>query len=260
VSLPAMRLAVARLLTDPAYQARFFAAREEAAAEFGLTREEFAALRTLDRRKLAITTEGFAGKRLEPLNESFPLTLAAMGAHDPDAARRYLASTPHPANLEMEAASLGSYLAHAEVGPPHVRRYLLDLRDAEWALARAPRPRGLASYRFVPDALRPRRTPFVPVVDLRGALGSPALASGPMILPREYPEAPQRALVVRLPGGIATELLTPEREALLAACDGVRTLRDLAAQFGPSAEAAVAAWLRTRAVDDASAIIGSISS
>ena len=245
-----MRAAVARLLTDARYQQAFFAAPPGAADEFGLTPDEFAQLRQLDARKLGITTEGFSGKRLERVASSFPLTLAALQATASDAPLRYLAQTVFPPDERAERETFAEYLRHGGDWAPHVRRSLLDLADAEAALAaRGPSP-PLPALRLRPDATRPRRTPLAAPVHLRGPIERALAAGRP---PDDYAESPRDALVLREGRALRVEPLDDARLALLAACDGTRTVADLARAHAGDAAGILEGWLVRGIVDDASA-------
>ena len=243
-----MRAAVARLLTDARYQRSFFDAAPEAAGDFGLTPDEFAQLRRLDARKLGITTEGFSGKRLERVASAFPLTLAALQATAPDAALRYLAQTAFPPDERAERETFLAYLRHADAWPAPLRRCLLDLADAEAALARRGPAPPLPALRLRPDVTRPRRTGLAQPVRLRGPLEA-ALALGRA--PDDYPESPRECLVLREGRALRIEPLHDARLRLLAACDGTRTVAELLEAHGPDAPALLEGWLARGVLDAA---------
>ncbi len=250
MTLGAMRAVVARLFTEPDYLARFFADPADAHAAHGLAPDEFAALRTLDVRTLGITSEGYAGKRFERVASAFPSTLLALERLDPEAKARYLAETPYPPN---EAGERATFLAHVRQGrgpTPDAQRFLEDLADLEQLLFESPRPAGLPSYRYRPEATRPRRTPFAILLAARGPLpkGLDALPSG---FPAAYARAPRDFLVLRDGPGFALEDVTGPLSTLLAACDGTRTVEALARDLGPATAPAIERWLRYRVVDDA---------
>ena len=234
-----MRAAVARLLTDAAYQKRFFAAPADAAEAFGVSPEEFAQLRRLDARKLGITTEGFSGKRLERVASAFPLTLAALRATAPDAHLRYLAQTAFPRDEAAERDTFLRYLQHADAGPAPLRRCLLDLADAEALLARRGPAPPLPALRFRAST-RPQRTPLAEPLVLRGPLED-ALRLGRA--PPDYPERPRECLVLREGRALRVEPLDDARRKLLDACDGTRTVQDLARAHGEDAVPLLEAWL-----------------
>ncbi len=83
MTLEARRRVVARLLTDRVYQARFFSADPGAPGEHGLTSEEMRSLRALDPRRLAISSEGYMGKRFERVASAYPRTLEMLERLDP---------------------------------------------------------------------------------------------------------------------------------------------------------------------------------
>lgn len=245
-----MKGAVARLLTDPAYQERFFGDDPSRHAEHGLSADEFAALRRLDRRKLGITSEGYAGKRFERVESAFPLSLALLEALDPRARGRYLAETAFPPNEEVERATFRAHLAQRRDVGDDARRLLLDLADLEALLYEAPRP-GLPSYRYRPEKNRPRVTPHALRLRTRGPLRE-ALALLPAAAPRAYADAPSEWLVLRQGRAVELEPLEESRRALLEACDGARTTVELSSRFGEEAVAVVERWLRFQVVEDAS--------
>lgn len=244
-----MRLVVARLLTDPSFQERFFADGPERAEAHGLTRAEAETLLSLDRRKLAITCEGYSGKRLERVMTVMPLALAALERSASDGALRYLASTRHATSEDAEAEAFLAFLRHSALPDPDARRFLVDLARVERALHARTRPKAPPAYRYRPELVRPKATGHAPIVRLEGALGE-GLGSPPTI-PPTYPHAPQAALVLPRRGGVRVEELTDAKARLLEACDGTRTVGQLVAALGPEAEPVLAQWLALQVVHDA---------
>lgn len=137
MTLDARQRVVARLLTDPAYQAAFFSADPGAAAQHGLTEDEMRTLRVLDRRRLAISSEGYMGKRFERVESTYPRTLALLDRVDPRTRGDYLATTPFPPSEPAELATFRAYVAREGVRPAPVQRLVLDLADLETLLAGA---------------------------------------------------------------------------------------------------------------------------
>lgn len=251
MTLEAMQAVVARLLTDAAYQRRFFAASPGEAAEHGLTPEEFAVLRRLDAAKLGITVEGYAGKRLERVASAFPRTLAALDAVESGARFRYLERTDFPPD---EAAERATFLAYVRTGggwPEAAHRFARDLAALEVLLYDHPPPTGLPSYRWRPEVLRPRRSPQALTLATRGPLDLGLAEAEQGRPPTTYLEEPHEFLVLREGAAVRLEDLAGPAGALLRACDGAQTVAALAARFGPAAEAAVERWLRLRVVGDA---------
>jgi hypothetical protein len=250
MTLAAMRLVVAKLLTDLAYQRRFFAASPQQAGEHGLTAEEFQALRQLDPRSLGITTEGYAGKRLERVESAFPRTLRALEVLEPGARWRYLQGTSFPPGDAEERAA---FHAHVRAGAggrgAEAQRFLEDLADLEALLYAAPQPR-LPSYRYRPEATRPRAAPGLLRLRTRGPLAAWVEAASPPG-PGAYSPQPAECLVHRDGPRVVCEPLGPAGEALLQACDGSRTVADLVARFGAPADEALQRWFRWGAVEDA---------
>jgi len=240
-----VQAAIARLLTSREQQAEFFAAPEEAAPRFGLTREEFRALRRIDPRKLGISSEGYAGKRFERVESAFPRTFRALDALVPGARGAYLAATRFPANEEEEHATFLAHVAAGEGWPAPTQRLLRDLADLEALLARNPPPPGLARYRMQPDLLRPRVHALLALAT-RGPLADALDAAPDALAGLAYPDAPSECLVLRQGPEIRLQPLTPALRALLADCSGERTLADLEARHGPTTTPLVEAWLRAR--------------
>lgn len=143
MTLAAMRLVVARLLTDRAYQRRFFAASPAQAGEHGLTAEEFGALHRLDPRSLGITTEGYSGKRLERVESAYPRTLRALEALEPGARWRYLQGTSFPPGDAEERAAFHAHVRSGGAG---------GARGAE--AQRFLDPYGMATHGFGAEELR----------------------------------------------------------------------------------------------------------
>lgn len=250
MTLDAMRYAVARLLTDTAYQKRFFADAPAKAAAHGLTEDEFRALAQLDPRKLGITTEGYAGKRFERVESAFPRTLRALDTLDKGARWRYLQSTSFPKGDAEERAAFAGFL-RAGGRAPDAQRFLEDLAGLELLLYEAPPPK-LPSYRYRPDATRPRRAASLLRLRTRGPLAA-FLEVPDRPAPDAYPAAAVEVLVHRDGSRVLLEPLEGPAAQLLAACDGTSTVADLAARFGPDADARLRSWFRLGAVEDASA-------
>lgn len=241
MSLAQRQLAVARLLTDPAWRARFFAP-DATPEDFDLADEDFRVVRQLDPRRLDVVSEGYMGKRLERIASSFPRTLALLLAVEPGARGDYLAQTAFAADDAAERASFSAWLARRLDPDSDAGRLLLDALDVETALAAAP-PAALASAAPLPDDARPRlRSRLVPV---RGPLVQ-VLDAG--ALPPRYPDEPGHVAALRRPEGPAVLALDAATRALLEACDGERDVAALLARFGPGARGALEGWARLGAL------------
>ena len=246
MTLEQMQSAVASLLTDPAYRARFFAADERDAAGLGLDAVEFRLLRSLDPRRLGIVSEGYQGKRLERVVGAFPRTLDAIRRLRPSAVGEDLLRWPHAPTAEDERESFRAWVATEAARAP-MGRLLADLAGLDWALYSTPLP-PFPRYRWRPDALRPRRRPDAVLLRARGPLG-PWLSG-----PRDamYPEDPAEWLVHREGAQFRLERLSVGASQLRAACDGASTVTQLSARFGPTTPTIIQTWLAASIIEDAS--------
>ena len=170
MTLEARQRVVARLLTDPAYQRAFFSADPGAAPEHGLTDDEMRTLRALDPRRLAISSEGYMGKRFERVESVYPRTFALLERLDPRTRGDYLATTPFPPSDAAELATFRAYAAREGVRPAPAQRMVLDLADLETLLHAAG------------GGVLPTRGPLDAALDGR-------------IEPAAYPDAPARFTV-----------------------------------------------------------------
>lgn len=235
--LAEQRACAARLLTDAVYREAFFAAPPHASALFGLTAEEFRLLRMLDASRLAISSEGYAGKRFERLVGAFPRLLPLLDAHARGWRGGYLATTAFPPTEADEYATLQRFLATM----PHPGSHAFqDVADLEW---------GIFSRR--PGALV-APPPIDPEAPLRPAEGSVALSMrGPLprllageVGPAEYPPEPSRWLVTRRVPTLALEPLEGARAQAWDAAASGRSLHEVTALAGQTGAEAVAAWWR----------------
>jgi hypothetical protein len=230
----------ARLVTDPGFRARLFAGEDPGG--LGLSADEAAVLRRLDPDRLGIVAEGYAGKRLEAVESAFPRTLALLEPWRPGARRRYLESTPFPADDGAERATFRAFAA-ADAPEGWRRRLAADLALVEEAVHALPlpAPRGY----WMRDGLRPRRTASAWAGTVSGPLHQALDGSD-----GGYPERPVRVLALRAHDGLRLEPLDEAGAWLWDSCSGGPTLADLRAQR-PGSEARLESWLRLGAVEDA---------
>lgn len=247
-----MQAAIARLLTDSRFQESLYEARPEDAPRLGLDADELGLLRKLDRRKLGISSEGYAGKRFERVEGAFPISLQILGATGRGARYQYLARTAFPHTEDAEHDTFLAYVHGSHDWAPDLHRLLQDTAELEIALFRTPRPRGLPSYRWRPEHVRPQRTSHAITLALRGPLGAvlPRLGQG---IPAEYPAEPRTWLALRHGPSIQLEPLDGEVGDLWSACDGTVTLAQLRDELGAWAEKHVQRWLDAQYVVDAAA-------
>ena len=236
MSLADQQRVVARLMMSAPYRRAFFAAPPDAHAEYGLGPEEFAALKGLDERRIALFNGVFAMKRFDYLVAAFPRTLALLESLDPQTRARYAEEVPLVDEREVEYANFHRW-ARARAVPPEAKPRLEALADFErLARSRPLAPRG-RPFRLAAET-RPR--PSGAAVVAAFPLDLPALLDGADADPR-----PTRVLAWNDEGRARAERLDPEREALLLACDGTATLAVLEEKFGPDARACVGRWMES---------------
>ncbi len=264
MSMEAMQVVAAKLLTDHEYRASFFDAPPNAFADHGLERAEFLVLRMLDASKLDIVSEGYVGKRWDVIGSVFPRTLDALAHFCPGARQTYLESTSTPANDTEERAAFRTFLDETIDVATDERRYLCDLAHLDGALHDHPLPAGLPEYRFRPESTKPRRAadaitlavagPLEHHIGLRTNTSAPRLEASSSPLPWSYSESPRNLLVLREGGSFTLELLDDNQAALLASCDGTQTVAALVQAHGTDADNRLRTWFRHRIVEDAASV------
>lgn len=245
MSLAEQQRVMVQLMMSAPFRRAFFAAPPDAHAQYGLTPDEFQALRRIDERRVAVFNQVYAGKRFDYLNAAFPRTLALLEARDPLVRARYAEEVPLVDDARVEFANFHRW-ARARPVPPEERARLEALCDWERLARTLPlAPRG-RPFRLADD-VRPLATGCAVPVDLAADVtllaegrepGAAAASSASGVAP-----GPARVLVWNDEGKARAERLDPSREALLAACDGKSTLAELVSRFGAEARDPLARWL-----------------
>lgn len=234
---------VAKLIMSPQFRKKFFAAPASGHAEFGLSSEEFGALRRLDQKLIAFLGGGFVIKRFEYLDPAFPRTLALLEDHfDRDVRQRYAAEVPMSADHSAELAAFHTW-AHRVVVEPPVRTLLISLADLEHEartrqMVRRPlQLRRLAETKPVAAGVHTVASFDADIVECEESRAR----SGRFPIPA--PGGPVRLLVWNDEGRACFERLDDLSARLLFACDGTRDCTALVEEFGGWAEAKLQQWL-----------------
>lgn len=233
MGLDALRTAMARALTNPEFLVRLMGGDASAAHEAGLTADEAAAFLRLNRARLGVVGEGYVAKRHEPLLSAYPHVVPVLSRLRPNAMTAVLARIGNQAAQEALRTTLAVEPLEASL-----RRLLEDLCALDELLAPLV-PMSLPSGRRLQPKTRlapgPERLLLLCQGPLHQFLGDQMADGG------TYPAAVHRFLVARQGAQIALHDLEADA-ALLAACDGTRTLAELELAHGPGTGSRLEAW------------------